>query len=616
MTENKKKEYTGCSVGEIVKDFELCKTQYDREHKKMRLLNAADKGDIWKALKAKYPKYQIFTDTNYISYVKNNILSSIYTVAKGASIQPTTEEDKTIVMNLNVILEHLWDVCDVGYYQFMAGERCALVNLGITQIGWDEKLTGGNGNSFYKGNITLKNIDPMKFMMDPFATDLDNAGYCMTYDKYHKSVFEQNPLYKEKFKEFCQTQKNSPTHIPDLADERRDSASKDYYTLLIYFRKHKGKVEEYHIINENFVLYKNLDIKPAEYPFALLYCNLPGDSLIGASEPSKIFTNYVALNILDSITLTAVYKNQNPPKYVNAASGLNIGAFSKHCDEPGRAFVVNGQTDKVVYYHKYPDPPAMLSNLKVMLENDMQNTSGIDGRYTGRDTGSVITTGGVEEMLNRVTIIDTPKIMLYEKYTKTLTKLILANLIEHSPKRKYFIKKPNETTYATYEIDFPKIDADTLFQYAINISSELPKNKQRIASMANMLLEKQMQYQQEGSNVQLISEEEWLMFQDLPNKEYMLQRMGIQRHEDAIEEVSQTLFGYNELIQNGASPDDAILAMAEALKQKRSGGLEQPAIPGVVPEASMDPTMGMAAGGGMPMGGAPMGEMPMGGLTL
>ena len=28
-------------------------------------------------------------------------------------------------------------------------------------------------------------------------------------------------------------------------------------------------------------------------------------------------------------------------------------------------------------------------------------------RYTGRDTGSIITTGGTEEMLNRVTLIDT-----------------------------------------------------------------------------------------------------------------------------------------------------------------------------------------------------------------
>ena len=54
--------------------------------------------------------------------------------------------------------------------------------------------------------------------------------------------------------------------------------------------------------------------------------------------------------------------------------------------------------------------------------------------------------------------------------------------------------------------------------------------------MANMLMEKQMQYQESGSSVQLITEEEWLMMQDLPMKEYMLERMGIQRQRDSIEE--------------------------------------------------------------------------------
>ena len=55
--------------------------------------------------------------------------------------------------------------------------------------------------------------------------------------------------------------------------------------------------------------------------------------------------------------------------------------------------------------------------------------TGVDNRYTGRDTGSIITTGGTEEMLNRVTMIDTPKIMNYENYTKNLTLSI--NLLEY-----------------------------------------------------------------------------------------------------------------------------------------------------------------------------------------
>ena len=49
------------------------------------------------------------------------------------------------------------------------------------------------------------------------------------------------------------------------------------------------------------------------------------------------------------------------------------------------------------------------------------------------------TTGGTEEMLNRVTLIDTPKIMNYEMYTKKLTELTVRTMAEFSPDRTYVV---------------------------------------------------------------------------------------------------------------------------------------------------------------------------------
>jgi hypothetical protein len=275
---------------------------------------------------------------------------------------------------------------------------------------------------------------------------------------------------------------------------------------------------------------------------------------------------------MDSIALTAEYKNQRPPKFISQGSGLNIQAFNKHANDADHTFIVNGPADKAVHYQQFPAPSPALPQIKTSLEYGIERVTGVDGRYTGRDTGSIITTGGTEEMLNRVTLIDTPKIINYENYTIRLSQLILANHLEFCPKRKYFYKKPNTNKWMTVEVDFEKIPADTLFDYEIDISSELPKNKQRIAATANMLIEKQMQYNQEGGGgVQLITEEEWLMFQDLPFKEFMLERMGIQRTQNAVEDVSQTLFGYADLIKKGMKPDDAILATANMLENKRRG---------------------------------------------
>ena len=175
-------------------------------------------------------------------------------------------------------------------------------------------------------------------------------------------------------------------------------------------------------------------------------------------------------------------------------------------------------------------------------------------------------------MLNRVTLSDAPAIMTYENYTKQLTKLILGNLLNFAPKRKYFAKDKIEAdTWTEVSIDFPNIDNDTLFEYALQISSEMPKNKQRVQAWANTMMEKQMQYQQQGQQVDLITNEEWLQMQDVPYKEQMMERMGLQRATDALQEAGQVIDEYAQMIGQGLHPDAALENAAMGLQNKRAG---------------------------------------------
>ena len=580
--------------------WDLCKSYYSKDHKRMKLLDATDRGEMWKALGAKFPPYQILPDTNFVSYVKNNLIASIYTVNKSAEVQPTSEDDMEIVTHINIALERIWDLAQIGFYQFQAGERAALLNIGITQVGWDDNLTGGTGDNFYKGNVTVKNIDPMKFMRDPFASSLDTAQYCMTYDMYHKTIFLEDSRYKDNYQAYKKktNMARQPEVVPeyDVQSKIPKGNAKDYDTLIIFWVRDEGKVHEIHTINCEEILYEKKDIKPSEFPFAELYCNLPNGGLVGTSECAKIFANNVAYNLMDSIALTAEYKNQRPPKFISSGSGLNIQSFAKHGDEADRTFVVNGQADRAVHYHEFPQTSQSLPHLKQALSLDIQTVSGVDERYRGRDTGSITTTGGTEDILDRITLIDTPKITNYERYAKKLSQLVLYNFIEYSGKRKYFYRKPESTEWESKEVDFPEISKKTLFNYVINISSELPKNKQRIAAMANHLMEKQMQYQQEGGlEISLITPEEWLMFQDLPMKEFLLERMGLERIRSATEDAAQVIFEYADLVNQGMTPEDALMASSKTLDDKRKGKPPEPSPvpPPAGPEA--------APGGGMPI---------------
>lgn len=570
MDKEKKPEFneTEC-LAKLKENYEYAKRYYLREQKKMRLLDSTDKGDLWKAIKAKFPPYQLLPDTNFVSYVKSNILASLYTVSKSAQLVPTCEEDVEFCERLNVAIEHDWDKNNVAFYMYQAGDRAALLNVGYTQVFWNEDTK----------QVGYKNVDPMHFMRDPNADDLQSGGFCMVYRIYERNWFMQSALYKDVFKEKIIDNKiaASTEMPPEYNGTPAVGDSGRHYVLFIHWvRNCDGGIDEIHTIDNQIMLLRKENIKPDMYPFAELYCNLPGSSLIGSSEPAKIFANNLVFNLMDSIAYTSEYKNQRPPKFVSTQSGMNLAAFTKHGNEADRTFVVNGDASKAVHYHQFPQVGPQLSGMQQMKDMNIKSMSGVDDRYTGRDTGSIITTGGTEEMLNRVTLIDTPKVINYENYARQLTELTVRMMAEFSPDRTYIVvdddsSTPEKTVYKTVTIQADEMDPDAVFEYAIQISSELPKNKQRVQAWANNMMEKQMQYQQAGIQIDCITPQEWIRCQDVPYKEQMLKRMGVQAGLNAWIEAQNVVAEYAAMLERGDLPEEAMSMAADGLQAMRQG---------------------------------------------
>ena len=578
-------------LGKLKQNYEYCKQYYGREHRRMRLLDATDKGDLWKACRAKFPPYQLLPDTNFVSFVHYNILASIYTVSKSAQIVPTCEEDVEFCERMNVAIEHDWGKNSVGYYQFLAGDRASLLNLGITQVLWNES----------KKQVAYKNVDPIHYMRDPNSESLEVAGYVMVYQSYDKRWFMNQPKYKEVFEKEVLKKLRAPSteNVPDYNGKPAVGDSGKEFNLFIHWvRNEEGGIDEFHTIDNEVMLYCKRNIKPNMFPFAELYCNLPGSGLVGSSEPAKIFSNNLVYNLMDSMAYTSVYKNQHPPKFVSTQSGLNIAAFVKHGNEADRTFIVNGDASKAVHYHQFPEVNNVLPNMQMTMGMNIKAMSGVDDKYTGRDTGSIITTGGTEEMLNRVTLIDTPKIMNYEMYTKKLTELTVRIMAEFSPDRTYVVvddklSTPEKVRYKTITIAADEFNPDAVFEYEVQISSELPKNKQRVQAWANNMMEKQMQYQSQGLQVDVITPEEWIRCQDVPYREQMLKRMGIQSNLNAYIEAQNVIAEYAAMLDRGDLPEDALAVAADGLQAMRAG--EQTPVQQQM-EAAQSPM-----GAGMPM---------------
>lgn len=588
MAEKQKKKQTkdiygsdllpeGVKLSRIKEQIKNTDSQYTKVLERMRILDGTDRGKMWDVVRARFPRYQLTPDSNWVNYIKENLVASIYTTGRYAQLMPKSDEDISFVVEFNSALETIWDNIKAEYYQFLAGERAALLNIGITQVGWDKTLIGGTKNHWYQGDIKFKNIDPMKFRRDPYADTFDNAEFCYYYDDYSLSIIKSKELYKDRLAEIEKaigTLDNTNSLIEAITpatDRQKKSTTSSNYHRVTYFysvynddsEKEGYKIAEIHLLDDEYVLYCNKDLKPRMLPFAILYCNEPAGDIVGTSEPAKQFQSNLAYNLLNSIYATHAYKAQRPPRFVNADSGINLRQFAKYGNDADKTFIVRGDATTAVHYAQFPQLPPELLQVKQDLGRDIKECSGIDEMYAGKNTGSIQTTGGMDTLMEATSQRDNQKLLLYEEYTKRLTELVVNNLVQFGDKRSYTVTDPITQKTKMVTFDFPKIDDDIRFRYSLDIDTYLPRNKARLAMIANMLLEKQAQYKPDP---EIITVEEWLLMQDIPFKDMIFKRMGIQRNTRITEQVAQTLEMFATLVEGGVEPDLAVEQVANQLQ--------------------------------------------------
>lgn len=554
-------------------------TKYLKVLQRMRILDGTDRGKMWDVVSAKFPKYQLQPDSNWVNYIKENLVASIYTTGRYAELVPRSDEDIKYVTEFNSALGTIWDQVKADYYQFLAGERAALLNIGITMVGWRKDLLGGTANHWYKGDIVFKNIDPMKFRRDPYADVFDNSEFCYYYDDFSMAIIRTKDKYKKRIKEIeaAVGDLDKSNLIPDAVTAATDrqkttSTQSNYHKITYYYTKVPDLTQsskegyvivEVHLLDDEYVLYCNKDLKPRMFPFAVLYCNNPAGDLVGASEPAKAFTSAFTYNLLNSIYATHAYKAQRPPRFVNAASGINLRQFAKYGNDADKTFIVNGDATQAVHYAQFPQLPPELLQVKQDLGRDIRDCSGVDEMYAGKNTGSIQTTGGMDTLMDATSQRDNQKILLYEEYSKRLTELVVNNLIVYGDKREYTVTDPITQQTKTVSFNFPEVDDDIRFRYTLDIQTYLPRNKTRLAAVANMLLEKQAQYKPDP---EIITVEEWLLMQDIPFKDMIYKRMGIQRNTRISEQVAMTLEMFATLVEGGMDPDAAVDQVAQQLQ--------------------------------------------------
>ena len=581
-------EEFGYDIESVSKLRNLFKSQRKTKENVWKTIDAYDSGEFWDTLRKKLPKHYVIPDTNMVFYIGDNIVGSTYSAPFFADVLPVDPGDQDESRKINKFLEYVYNKKDMGYKQLKLGIRASRLNVGWLQLGWNANIEQKVGGTVMKGDIEYTPRDTMSVLIDPNFPEYQEgrALFILTEDDY-ESVCAEYPEAKKDIDDYfkAQKEKDNANEVTIVNMDSQDDVGKGYLNpsvtptpegmlpIYIAFKKVAKETGGYRIdqiiyINDDIILQAKKGIKPNYYPIIPLYCLPPIKDGYGIGVIQRILKNALSLNILDTIAVSHVYASQRTPMVLDLRSGIHPGRLKRDMNNPDRVFATTGEVpvDKVIQRLEYANLPPNLQHIRDGLLESIKLVTSVDEKYTGRDTASVTTTGGMERLQSRVSMTDNTRIAMIEMYSKLWTKMSLDFFI-------LFGKERTFATNASYEeqikqvitLDFSKYKdyAGTLeskFPMHINASPLLPKNRARLAEAANMIMQVQMQYQ---GQIQLLTPEEWLFYQDFPQKDMILDRMKMDRLRNDKEDITAELQNFAGLTEQGVRPEAAVDQLAK-----------------------------------------------------
>jgi hypothetical protein len=608
MSKDEKKGYEqpeldGYTVDEVVQAFRYAKAYKSKFDNADKLIRKIHSGDFWEDIKKKLPEHQITPDTNYLEYIEKNIVNSIYTGNYIANVLPRHFNDNEYALQLNSFLQYRWNKLGMKPIFPKLGKNAVLTNYSGLQIGWNSDVIGGSSHSKEQGSVEVKFLPPGQLVFDPSITNYMDGRYLFIAKKVslfdlinEPDLREGAEAYKAQLSEKGKFEPN-PVNPEDYGDTQGKTDTNTMHSrtvgLLECFWKQENesggyRIDHLFIVDEQFVIKVKKGIKPNKFPITVLYGEEPDSDPYGVPLAKKVIANIVALNILDSIEATHVYLTQNRTKLVNVRSGINYRTFAKYGHMPHLAFHVNGDPNKVVRYVDVQQMPK-IDMLKNRLEQGIFLVTGVDLRYTGRDTGSVQTTGGMDLQQQRImSMSDNLRINSLECFVEATTELIIDMYVQfgskyHVPK---VAKEGGKVLEELKSVDFKKIEQNA-FDYTMSAGPYLPKNTMRLSDAADQLMELQGQYQFQPP---LITNEEWIQWKEFPQKDLIIQRMRQAQRQIEEEELIADLMSFAGLIDKGMSPEEAIETIIEEKQFKKDN--PNMAAPGSTVANGQGPIMG------------------------
>lgn len=589
LLENGITEYTADT---LVQDFQRTLSYKQEQARVFKILDAADQSNIWKIYKHPLPAYTQTPVYNPITVIRESTKASIMPTSYAADFRPTSMEAKPLAESLNSYMHYKWNASKMDSVNSDAADYAFLHGTAAVLFGWDKDIVDASDIQgafpiFKKSEIQAKAIHPSNLFPDPGASCIEEASYVFISERKTKAFLKTIPKFADAIPLIEQANNSMQTNDPNYVLDQNKNSDYNVVTFLTCYKKvlrpttpghpelgFKVEVDIIYLAGRTVIgVVKN--IQPARIPIVVLYDERIPNNFWGISRCYKVLESALTVNKLDSIEATGVIKHQNPPEFINAQAGLDVQDYQQNRGNPSKAFVVNIDPRLVSANADIPETPMALKDFKSYLIQGIKEVSGVDNIYQGQGFGSIQTTGGIQEAVNRSTLRDNVRIGNINTFIKEEVELILQFYVIHGSKETFFKKETNNFNSATgVPVSFDPASLIGRQDIEIEVSATVPKTAQAYEEAAMKLMELNLKYDPASKGYpDMITPEEVVNYLNIPQaqKKVMQERMALQYQNLKLQEYSTVLVGVGTLVQGGMSPEMALQEIVNQIQQSKLG---------------------------------------------
>lgn len=583
-------EYT---ADQIAADFDEAVAMKGEQARIFKILDAADHSDIWKTYNRKLPNYVQTPVNNPITVIKEATKASIMPTSYQGDFRPLTIAARELADTANKYFQMKWSAANIDEINSEAADYAYLHGTSGVLFGWNADIVDANdaaGQMVMTSQLQAKAYHPSNVFPDPYAAKVPEMRYLFFAERKSKEFLKTIPRFRAAMSLLENANDSVGNTDPKYILDKAKQNGKDVVTFLTCYKKVLRTVlnpvtqmpETRPCVDIIYLAGRTIldiepNIQPAVIPFVPLYDERVPNNFWGISKCYKVLSMVLTLNQLDSTEATAYFKHQNPTEFINSLAGINVAEYQRKRDNPDAAFTVNCDPRLVQSYAERPDLPQSIDAFRQYLISEIQQVSGVDAAYTGRSYGSVQTTGGVTQMIDRATMRDSTRIKSIDKFIREEIQMITQFYIANGGAESFFpqVDDPRQQQN-TVELQFNPAQLIGRHDIEITVSNSAPRSNQSFEDAAMKLFELQMKYQPSTMGYpDLLTPDELVNWLNIPKsmKNVLRDRMKAQMENMKVEEYMAVLTAVGTLTQGGMDPEMAVQEVAAQIEQSAMGQL-------------------------------------------